>query len=101
MPFDQDDASAEKPQPGQTPAANSKTGEPPAAPPPGRRRRRFVTRRNAIILGLVIGAGIAALIFVGLLAYRLGYVDQYVAGQIKGTLATYGVRAEIKTFHTA
>src|SRR5205807_8738573 len=30
-----------------------------------------------------------------------GYVDQYVAGQIMGTLATYGVRAEIKTFRTA
>src|SRR5438309_2861972 len=101
MPFDQDDAAAEKPQEGQTPAANSKTGASSAPPPLMRRRRRFVTRRNAIILGLVIGAGIVALIFVGLLAYRLGYVDQYVAGQIKNTLATYGVRAEIKTFHTS
>ena len=101
MPFDQDDAAAGKPPEGQAPDANSKNGASSTPPPPGRRRRRFVTRRNAIILGLVIGAGIAALIFVGLLAYRLGYVDQYVAGQIKGTLATYGVRAEIKTFHTA
>src|SRR5438477_1875820 len=101
MPFDQDDAAAGKSPEGQAPDANSKNGASSTPPPPGRRRRRFVTRRNAIILGLVIGAGIAALIFVGLLAYRLGYVDQYVAGQIKGTLATYGVRAEIKTFHTA
>src|SRR5439155_25024577 len=101
MPFDQDDAAAGKPPEGQAPDANSKNGASSTPPPPGRRRRRFVTRRNAIILGLVIGAGIAALIFVGLLAYRLGYVDQYVARQIKGTLATYGERAEIKTFHTA
>src|SRR5437870_652023 len=101
MPFDQDDVAAEEPQEGRTPAANPKNGEPHAPPPPTRRRRRFVSRRNAIILGIVIVAGIGALIFLGLLAYRLGYVDQYVAGQIKSTLATYGVRAEIKTFHTA
>src|SRR5438552_779897 len=101
MPFDQDDAAAKEPQEGRTPAANPKNGEPHAPPPPTRRRRRFVSRRNAIILGIVIVAGIGALIFLGLLAYRLGYVDQYVAGQIKSTLATYGVRAEIKTFHTA
>src|SRR4029079_7941689 len=28
------------------------------------------------------------------------YVDRYVAGQIKGTFAKYGIRAEIKEFHT-
>ena len=33
------------------------------------------------------------------LAYRLGYVDRYVAGQIKDTFAKYGIRAEIKEFH--
>ena len=30
----------------------------------------------------------------------LGYVDDYVAGQIKDTFANYGIRAEIKDFHT-
>jgi len=36
------------------------------------------------------------LILIGFLAFRLGFIDRYVAGQIKNTLATYGVRAEIK-----
>jgi translocation and assembly module TamB len=97
MPFDQDDASAEQPQDARTPVANSNSKQPPVM----RRRRRFVTRRNAIILTIAIVVGIAALIILGLLSYRLGYVDRYVAGQIKNTLATYGIRAEIKTFHTA
>ena len=35
-----------------------------------------------------------------MLLYRLGYVDDYVAGQIKNTFASYGIRAEIKDFHT-
>jgi translocation and assembly module TamB len=66
-----------------------------------RRRRRFLNRRNAIITAIGLGTGLIALILVGLLAYRLGFVDSYVAGQIKNTLATYGVRAEIKNFHTS
>src|SRR5499426_2540379 len=65
------------------------------------RRRRFINRRNTIIalIGLVC-AGIA-LLLVALLVYRLGYVDQYIAGQVKDTLSKYGVRAEIRNFHTA
>lgn len=70
------------------------------APSP-RRRRRFVTRRNAILVGVAIGVGVVALLLVALLSYRLGYVDSYIAGQIKNTLATYGVRAEIRSFHTS
>src|SRR2546421_2188169 len=66
-----------------------------------RRRRRFITRRNAILVGVAIGLGVVALILVALLSYRLGYVDSYIAGQIKNTLATYGVRAEIRSFHTS
>ena len=66
-----------------------------------RRRRRFLTRRNAVILGILLGLGIVAIIFISLLAYRLGYIDRYIAGQIKGTLATYGVRADIREFHTS
>jgi translocation and assembly module TamB len=49
----------------------------------------------------VIGLGAVALILVALIGYRLGYVDNYIAGQVKNTLATYGVRAEIRSFHTA
>jgi translocation and assembly module TamB len=66
-----------------------------------RRRRHFLNRRNAIIVAIGLTTGLIALILVAFLAFRLGFVDNYVAGQIKNTLATYGVRAEIKTFHTA
>src|SRR2546423_1927293 len=65
------------------------------------RRRKFITRRNAIIVAIGLACSIIALILVGLIVYRLGYVDRYIANQIKNTLATYGVRAEIKTFHTS
>src|SRR2546423_2697698 len=65
------------------------------------RRRRVCTRRNAIISGIAIGVAAVALVLVVLLVVRLGYIDRYIAGQVKETLATYGIRAEIKTFHTA
>src|SRR6266849_7088205 len=68
---------------------------------PARGRRRFLNRRNAIITSIGLATGLIALILVGFLAFRLGCIDRYVAGQIKNTLATYGVRAEIKTFHTS
>jgi translocation and assembly module TamB len=70
-----------------------------ASPP--RRRRRIVTRRNAIIVGIVVAVGAIALVLIALLSYRLGYVDAYIAGQVKDTLAKYGIRAEIREFHTA
>jgi translocation and assembly module TamB len=41
------------------------------------------------------------LILLGLFLYRLGFVDRYVAGQIKNTFANYGIRAEIKDFHAS
>lgn len=62
--------------------------------------RRYLTRRNAFILTLSIAVGLGALIILLFLGYKLGYVDRYVAGQIKDTLAQYGIRAEIKEFHT-
>ncbi len=68
---------------------------------PARVRRRFVSRRNAIIAGIGFVCAAIALILVGLLAYRLGYVDRYIANQIKDTLSNYGVRAEIRSFHTS
>ncbi len=54
-----------------------------------------------MISGLVIAVGAIALVVIGLLAYKLGFVDRYVAGQIKDTLAQYGIRAEIRNFHTS
>ena len=68
---------------------------------PSRRKRRVVTRRNAIIVGIAVAVGAIALVLIALLSYRLGYVDAYIAGQVKDTLAKYGIRAEIREFHTA
>jgi translocation and assembly module TamB len=73
----------------------------PASSQPTARRRRFVSRRNTIIAAIGLICAVIALLLVGLIAYRLGYVDRYIAGQVKDTLAKYGVRAEIKNFHTS
>ncbi|MEP6741868.1 MAG: translocation/assembly module TamB domain-containing protein [bacterium] len=67
---------------------------------PQGRRRRFLNRRNLVIATIAAAAGVVALILIILIVYRLGYVDNYVAGQIKDTFAKYGIRAEIKDFHT-
>ena len=45
------------------------------------RRRRFINRRNMIIVAVGLACAAIALVLVGLLAYRLGFVDRYVAGQ--------------------
>src|SRR5215831_2335337 len=68
---------------------------------PQRARRRFVNRRNAVIAVIGLICAVAALILAGLVLYRLGYVDRYVAGQVKNTLANYGIRAEIRSFRTS
>jgi len=75
------------------------SGESPRSAP--RRRRRFVTRRNAVLSGIAIGIGIVVIVLVGLFAYRLGFLDRYIAGQVQDTLSKYGIRAEIKSFHTS
>src|SRR5713101_2885512 len=89
MPVRDDKASAESPR---------------GTPPPSvlrPRRRRVVTRRNAVISSIIIAVGSILLILAGLIAYRMGAVDRYVANQIKGTLSTYGIRAEIRESHTS
>ena len=65
------------------------------------KRRRLITRRNAIIAGIGLACAVIALLLVSLVAYRLGFVDRYIAGQVKDTFSKYGVRAEIKNFHTS
>lgn len=67
---------------------------------PQGRRRRYLTKRNAVIAGIAIVVGVVALLLLAFFAYKLGFVDNYVAGQIKSTFAKYGIRAEIKEFHT-
>ena len=66
---------------------------------PQGRRRRYLNRRNLVIATIFGAVGIVALILLIFLAYKLGYTDRYVAGQIKETFAKYGIRAEIKEFH--
>jgi len=66
---------------------------------PQGRRRRFLNRRNLLIATIFAAVGVVALILLSFIVYRLGYVDRYVAGQIKDTFAKYGIRAEIKEFH--
>jgi translocation and assembly module TamB len=68
---------------------------------PARARRKIVSRRNAILVGIGLVCAGVALVFVALIVYRLGYVDRYIAGQVKDTLSNYGVRAEIRSFHTS
>src|ERR1051325_5170660 len=82
------------------PGENNRTDSAPP-PPVARARRRLVTRRNAILVVIGLACAVAAPLLGGLLAYRFGYVDRYIAGQIKDTLSNYGVRTEIRSFHTS
>lgn len=82
------------------PANAPANSEGPPTPVAVRKRRRFINRRNAIITGVALGLGVCALVIIAFMAYRLGFVDRYVASQIKTTFSKYGIRAEIKNFHT-
>jgi translocation and assembly module TamB len=74
--------------------------ERPGPPKPSVAKRwRYFTRRHAILAGFIIGGGAVLLILLAFFLYRLGFVDRYVAGQIKRTFANYGIRAEIREFH--
>lgn len=64
-----------------------------------RRRWRYFSRRHAILAGLILGTLAVVLLLIVFLAFRLGFVDRYIAGQIKTTFANYGIRAEIRDFH--
>ena len=67
--------------------------------PPIRTRWRYFTRRHAFLAVVIVGVGALALILLALFLYRLGFVDRYVANQIKQTFSNYGIRAEIRDFH--
>src|SRR5688572_419382 len=74
--------------------------ERPESPEPSVAKRwRYFSRRHAILAGFILGGGAIVLILLAFFLYRLGYVDRYVAGQIKRTFANYGIRAEIREFH--
>ena len=67
--------------------------------PTVRKRWRRFTRRHAYIATAIVGVGALVLILLVLFLFRLGYVDRYVANQIKRSFANYGIRAEIRNFH--
>src|ERR1044071_107524 len=66
-----------------------------------RKRWRGFTRRHAFISTGIIGGGVVVILLLILFLFRLGYVDRYVANQIKQTFASYGIRAEIRDFHAS
>src|SRR5688572_32152323 len=78
---------------------NPNDPEPPREKPSVARRVRYFTRRHAILAGLIIAAVVIVVIVLTFFLYRLGYVDRYIANQIKRTFANYGIRAEIREFH--
>ena len=63
------------------------------------KRWRYFTRRHAFLAAMIVGGGALLLIVLVFFLVRLGFVDRYVAGQIKNTFASYGIRAEIREFH--
>jgi translocation and assembly module TamB len=67
--------------------------------PPIRIRWRYFTRRHAFIAASIVGIAALLVILLVLFLFRLGFVDRYVASQIKNTFANYGIRAEIRDFH--
>ena len=50
--------------------------------------------------GIALVASILSVLLVGFFMYRTGQIDNLIANQIVGTLAQYGIRAEIEEFHT-
>lgn len=81
-------------------AAAERDADRPEPVTPQGRRRRFLTRRNAVIATIGVAVALVVLVLAVILAYRLGYIDRYIANQFKSTLAQYGIRAEIKHFET-
>ena len=66
-----------------------------------RKRWRYFTRRHAILAGVIVVAGVVLVALLAFFLYRFGFVDSYIAAQIKQTFANYGIRAEIREFHAA
>src|SRR5689334_17493067 len=63
------------------------------------KRWRYFTRRHAILAATIAGIIALVVIVLALFLFRLGFVDRYIAGQIKETFASYGIRADIHEFH--
>ena len=91
----------DKPLPPRAEAIAERDANRPEPATPQGKRRRYLSRRNALLTSLVFGVVIVALVLIGAVAYRLGFVDRYLVSQIKDDLSKYGIRAEIKTFHAS
>lgn len=71
------------------------------SPRRGRRGfRRVVNRRNAMWTAIVATVALIAVVLIAVFLYRSGRVDEYLADQIKETLAKYNIRAEIDGLET-
>lgn len=79
-------------------ASSTEAARPPQAMT--KRGRRYLRPRTALVTTLAVGSGLLTLVLLLILGYWLGFVDRYVAGQIKDALAKYGIRAEIENFRT-
>src|SRR5918912_75507 len=90
----------DEPLPPAAEAAAERDADRPEPKTPQGRRRRWLSRRNALFATLGVAALFVLPALAVLIAYRLGYIDRYIANQIKGTLSEYGIRAEIKFFET-
>jgi len=66
-----------------------------------RKRWGSFTRRHAVLATTITAIVALVVILLAIFLYRLGFVDRYVAGQIKETFANYGIRAEIGDFHAS
>ncbi|HSL52994.1 MAG TPA: translocation/assembly module TamB domain-containing protein, partial [Pyrinomonadaceae bacterium] len=67
--------------------------------PPISKRWYYFRRRHVVIATAIVGIAALVVIVLALFLFRLGFVDRYVASQIKNTFASYGIRAEIAEFH--
>src|SRR5258708_34703053 len=117
MPVDdQDNVSGDVPEPEGKEAKTQPTPDPSGAAPPAviteaaverdanrpepltpqGQKRKFITRRNAAIVAFAVVAGAVALFLVAFLAYRLGYIDKFLASQIQNPFSQDRIRAGIQ-----
>lgn len=103
MPTDERDPrpAGEEPAENNQPVTHAGSDQPPVVTTTvARTRRRVFNRRNFFFATIAIVGGVFLLLVILILSYRLGYIDSYIAGQVKNTLAQYGIRAEIGGFET-
>src|ERR1051325_8039360 len=81
----------DEPLPPAAEAAAERDADRPEPKTPQGQRRRFLTRRNALFATLGVAVLFVLLVLAIIIAYRVGYIDRYIANQVKATLAEYGI----------